>query len=243
MTTQQPILYTGNAWNVRSAQDLEAVGFDIIGTSSAAIANSFGFADGEKISFELLFKVVKHIAAQVSIPVSVDIERGYASTLTNLCRNVEKLLQVGCKGINLEDNDPCGQTSLVAPEQFAEKIYALKKEFGDALYINSRTDTYLQNVPERLAATTDRITIYAEAGTDGVFIPGLIDLEEVARITTASPVPVNLMALPGLAKIDRLVELGVKRISFGNFGYEKCYATHQALMTRIYQHGDIAKLF
>ena len=240
---QNEITYTGNAWNVRSALDLEAVGFDLIGTSSAAIANSFGFPDGEHVPFDLLLSVVQQIRSRVAIPVSVDVERGYATTLDGLVDNVSRVLETGCSAINLEDVDPVNERELLSPELFANKLAALKSAFGAALFLNARIDTYLQNVEQKVAATLDRISVYTEAGADGVFIPGLTDAREIATIVAATALPVNVMAAPGLPPVPELEALGVKRISFGNFGYEKGYVTHHGVMQDIRRSGQFAQLF
>lgn len=243
MTSKEKITYTGNAWNVKSALDLELAGFDIIGTSSAAIASSFGFEDGEKIPFELLFTVVELIGNYVRIPISVDIERGYADTIDNLLSNVSRLLESGCKGINIEDVDVADENVLINPELFANKILSLKKEFGSDLYINSRTDTYLKGVEKAKASTIARIKIYQDAGTDGVFIPGLTKEDAIEEIVKNAKVPINLMALPKLPNISRLESIGIKRISFGNFGYEKTYDYHRLIMDEVLNTGNFSKLF
>lgn len=237
------ITYTGNAWNAKSATDLESVGFDIIGTSSAAIAHSMGIEDGEQITFDILISIVKSIASEINIPLSVDIERGYANSIDVLKHNVHRLIDIGCAGINIEDVDLTNPNELATSDSFAEKIYQLKKEFSESIFINGRTDTYLLNVNNKLEETISRINIYQNAGVDGIFIPGLTKEEEIKSVIQHSSVPVNVLSLPELPTIGRLSQLGVKRISFGNFGFEKIYSYHKDMMGRVLISGDMRKLF
>lgn len=98
----QPLILA-NAWNVKSAQIIEQNGFAALGTSSGAISNSMGYEDGEKMPFNELLYIVEKITAKVKIPVSVDFERGYTDNLSALTDNIDKLIEAGVVGINLED--------------------------------------------------------------------------------------------------------------------------------------------
>src|ERR1700749_4862742 len=91
-----------NAWNVKSAQIIENNGYDAIATSSGAISDSLGYADGEKIPFSELFYVIQRIKSCTSIPLSVDLERGYTDDPAKLNDNIQKLIDIGVAGINLE---------------------------------------------------------------------------------------------------------------------------------------------
>lgn len=92
---QEAPLILANAWNVKSAQLIEQNGYDAIGTSSGAISNSLGYADGEKMPFKELFYIVQRIKAGTSIPLSVDMERGYTDDLNELIDNIQKLADIG----------------------------------------------------------------------------------------------------------------------------------------------------
>src|ERR1044072_3624071 len=96
-------LVIANAWNVKSAQLIEKNGYDAIATSSGAIADSLGYPDGEKIPFAELLYILERIKSCTNIPLSVDLERGYASDLNDLNTNIQKLIDIGVAGINLED--------------------------------------------------------------------------------------------------------------------------------------------
>ncbi|OQP40018.1 hypothetical protein A4H97_17530 [Niastella yeongjuensis] len=101
---QQPTPFIiANAWNVKSASRIEENGYKAIATSSSAIANSLGYEDGEKIPFSELLFVIRRISACTSIPLSVDLERGYTNDLAELNDNIRQLIEAGVVGINLED--------------------------------------------------------------------------------------------------------------------------------------------
>ena len=130
-------LVVGNAWNARSAQIIEKAGFDAVATSSGAIADSLGYKDGEQIPFEEMLYIVKRIKSVISIPLSVDMERGYTNDLQQLTENVRKIIDIGAVGINLEDNQ--------GEEIYLEKLYAVTnylKSTNQQLFINARTDVF-----------------------------------------------------------------------------------------------------
>src|ERR1700749_2163619 len=98
----QPLIIA-NAWNAQSAQLIEKSGFKAIGTSSGAISSSMGYPDGEKIPFNELLYIVGRIKASTTIPLSVDMERGYSDDLDELNANIQTLIELGIAGINIED--------------------------------------------------------------------------------------------------------------------------------------------
>src|SRR5882672_6325208 len=72
----EPLLI-GNAWNVQSAKVFEQHQLKALATSSAAVAETLGFADGQGMGLEDYLFVIKRIASSVSLPLSVDFEAGY----------------------------------------------------------------------------------------------------------------------------------------------------------------------
>src|SRR5882757_6609380 len=94
-----------NIWDPLGAALLEGLGYPAIATASAAIAYSNGYDDGENIPFADLLSLLKRITNAVNIPVTADIETGYASNNDELKQNIELLLETGIVGINFEDSD------------------------------------------------------------------------------------------------------------------------------------------
>src|SRR5882762_7244940 len=97
-------LLLGNCWDVSSAKLLEENGFKAIGTSSAALARSLGYEDGENLPFDLLLETVKRIQQNIAVPLSVDMEKGYGTTNKGILENILKLHDIGVVGINIEDS-------------------------------------------------------------------------------------------------------------------------------------------
>ena len=103
---QDEPLLLGNIWDVNSAMLFEQKGFKAIGTSSAALANTFGYEDGEKLPFACLIGLAKRVVETANIPFTVDIEGGYSRTASGIAENIEKVHDVGVVGVNLEDTIP-----------------------------------------------------------------------------------------------------------------------------------------
>ena len=140
------ILVLVNAWDAASARLFEQAGSPAIATTSAGMAWSLGYSDGEQVSARDLVEACARICRVVTAPVSVDIERGYGRTPTEVAVNVRALLELGVVGINIEDGLTPGANELALPDILTERIAAIRavaKEAGVQLFINARTDPYL----------------------------------------------------------------------------------------------------
>jgi 2-methylisocitrate lyase-like PEP mutase family enzyme len=211
-------LILANAWNVKSAQLFEQNGYDAIGTSSGAISNSMGYEDGEKMPFKELLYIVQRITACTHIPVSVDFERGYTNNLTELTDNIQRLLDIGVVGINIEDAQ--------GEELFLKKLYAIKNHLektNQKLFINARTDGFLQKLDSPLELTIRRAKLYQEAGADGLFVTAVADPSVIKAISASTSLPLNLVGSPKLPSFKTMSELGVRRISMAVFLYKSTY--------------------
>ncbi len=147
--SDKPLLL-GNVWNVQSAKIYEKLKFNAIGTSSAAIANSLGFADGENISFDEYFYLVKKISENTTIPLSVDLEAGFGINIDNIFSNIKRLAEIGIAGINIEDSIVVNSNrSILSADIFTDRLNQLFKMLNQEninIFINVRTDTYLLNL-------------------------------------------------------------------------------------------------
>jgi 2-methylisocitrate lyase-like PEP mutase family enzyme len=213
---ESPLLLP-NAWDAASAQVLEGAGFPAIATSSSAVAGSLGYPDGEAAPAAEMLAAVARIAAVSSVPVTADLEAGYGLPAAEV---VERLLETGAVGCNLEDSDN-RSGGLVDSERQAERLAEVRAA-ADAsrvgLVINARVDVYLHHVGtpgQRLAEALRRARRYLEAGADCVF-PILVSEEEsIAELVRDAGGPVNVLYQPGTPSLARLAELGVARVSFG----------------------------
>jgi 2-methylisocitrate lyase-like PEP mutase family enzyme len=245
--SQKELLLLPNAWDARSAIMLQECKYPAIATSSAAVANSLGYDDGEKMSFVDYLFVIRRILSSIKIPLTVDIETGYGENDEEIAANVCRLAELGVAGINIEDSTISGDgRSLKDPALFAKTIDRIKtilRSNNLDLFINLRCDTHILNVPDKQKETIRRIGIYNESLADGIFIPCIVDEKEIAEAVSASRLPVNVMCIPNLSAWDALNALGVKRVSMGPFMFQKVYAGINKVAKDITSTRTFAPLF
>lgn len=239
-------LLLGNIWDVNSAKIFERAGYKAIGTSSQALAKTFGYEDGEKLPFETLHQVAKRVVEVINIPFTVDIEGGYSRSATDIAEKIEKLHDAGVVGINLEDT-VAEPTRQLQPVTAFQKILAAVAEHiarkNLDMFLNVRTDAFLLGMPEALAETLTRIKGYENTGVHGIFVPCITDRNDIKEVVGATTLPVNVMCMPGLPGFDELKSLGVKRISTGPF--VSLYADKKAedAVVTISKAGNFSGLF
>ena len=205
------VLVLPNAWDCVSARIFEEAGFPAIATTSAGIANTLGYPDGQRIPREEMLAVVKRIAGCVTVPVTADLEGGYG----DIAGTIAGLVESGAIGLNLEDGerDPAQHAHTIATAR------RVARELGVDVVINARTDIYLAGIGDpaaRFEHACERANAYAAAGADCVFIPAVKDEETIRRFVEALHFPLNFLAAPGLPPVQRLKELGVARVSVGS---------------------------
>ncbi|TWB87508.1 2-methylisocitrate lyase-like PEP mutase family enzyme [Bradyrhizobium macuxiense] len=209
-----------NAWDVATAKAI-AKSSPAVATSSGAVAAALGYADGENAPLDMVEGLVSRMTAAVPVPVSIDLEAGYGDTAEAAAHSAARILKAGAIGINLEDGLVGGKRQLVDPAQQAAKITAIRgaaQKLGIDLFINARTDPFLLKFgsPEQcLDEAARRARVYADAGADGIFVPGLTDLALIERFVQLTPLPVNIMVTQGVPEIGDLARAGVRRISLG----------------------------
>ena len=209
-----------NAWNAGSAVLLEQAGFSAIGTTSAGIAYTLGYPDGEDISFDDLCLVVKQITKRISIPLSVDFERGYGKSIEEVKENVKKIIWAGAVGINFEDGLLNGKLeNLEEQTKMIKAISELKEELDLPFVINARTCAYWLNVADeesKLAIAIERGNAFYKAGADCIFIPGPLNEMVVEILVQEIDAPLNMIANPIFNDFDTMNKIGVKRLTMGS---------------------------
>lgn len=234
-----------NAWDVGSAFVFEKQGFPAVATSSAGIAYSLGYPDGEDISFGDLVWIVEKIADRLEVPVSVDFERGYTDKVDDLRENARALLFAGAVGFNIEDGLPDG--SLCPLDQQLDKIKVLanlKKELDIDFVINARTCAYWLNVADSetmMRIACERGNAFAKAGADCVFIPGGIEEKAVVKLVKNINVPINIILNGEFNDFAALDKLGVRRLSVGSAPVRYIYNRVIAMAEKL-KHFDTADL-
>jgi 2-methylisocitrate lyase-like PEP mutase family enzyme len=236
-----------NAWNPKSALRFQQEHFPAVATSSAAVANSLGYEDGEAMPFEEYLFIIRRILATVQVPLTVDLEMGYGNTNEAIYANVRQLAALGVAGINIEDSTiQSNERTLKNAGQFAETIAFIKNKLANdrlELFINVRCDTYLLNVANKQAETLTRIPLYEAAGANGIFLPCISAEADIAEAVNSTPLPINVMCIPGLPDFQTLQTLGVKRVSMGPFLFNRLYDGITPLTQSIAAANNFSPLF
>lgn len=245
--SQNEPLLVANVWDAVSAISAQNAGYQALGTSSAAIAATLGYEDGQSMPFDELLYVVTRIRSVSNLPLSVDMEAGYGDSVEEITTNLKRLALLGISGVNLEDSRVVNHVrQLDDASDFSCTLRAvcdaLKCE-GYALFLNVRTDTYLLGHENALQETLIRGQLYKAAGADGLFVPCLTSEQDISLIAGAIGLPLNVMCMPDLPPFSRLKRAGVSRISMGNFVHSALQSTLNDLMKAIRSHQTFEGLF
>lgn len=236
------MLVLPNAFDAASARLVAEAGAEAIATSSAAVAWSHGYADGDVMPREVVMTATREVLRVVKVPVTVDSEGGYSSDPAKVADHVMELIELGVAGINLED----GKGS---PDLLAAKIRAIKKTAnakGADIFINARCDVYLHNVETGAAALTETLRrgkIYAEAGADGLFTPAMNDIAHIRETVNAIPLPINILVMKAAPPLAELKAAGVRRVSAGALIGRAAYGTAQKAVTMLLKEGKPDVIF
>lgn len=217
------MLVLANAWDVISGRLFEEEGFPGIATSSAGVASTLGYPDGERMSLRENMEVVARIAKHVRVPVTADVESGYDHTVQGAVRAAQATLDAGAVGLNLEDATGDPKKPLFDMNLQAEKVAAMRKAAdarGIPLVINARTDVFMipgENLAARVNETVRRGNAYVKAGADCVFVPdmGDLDRETIKQLVAEIDAPLSVLAGVKMPPLGELEKIGVRRVSLG----------------------------
>lgn len=237
----QGVLLLANAWDAGTARLIESLGAKAIATTSAGVAWSLGYPDGDALPIGKLADAVAGISRVLRVPLTVDSESGYSDDPAAAAENIARLIDAGAVGINLEDGDK-------EPALLCAKIEQIKRasaRLGIDLFINARTDVYLAGLaPEgkRVEETLARAQRYREAGADGLFVPGIMDGNEIRTISAEAGLPLNVLVRSNLPSAPELERLGVRRLSAGSSTTASSYARIASLTRDFLRDGASAPL-
>jgi 2-methylisocitrate lyase-like PEP mutase family enzyme len=211
-----------NIWDAASARAVAAARAKALATSSWSVAKASGFADGEHVPLTLAIDNLRRIVASTDLPVSIDLESGYGETPEVVGNTVGLAIDAGAVGCNLEDSVPATGKLRETVEQ-ADRIRHARQTANSAnirFFINARTDVFFQTPPEQhddsmVGEAIRRARAYADAGADGLFVPGLANIALIARLAKESPLPLNIMVGDATPPVRKLAEHGVARVSYG----------------------------
>ncbi|WP_329132432.1 isocitrate lyase/phosphoenolpyruvate mutase family protein [Streptomyces sp. NBC_01476] len=206
---EDPLVLPG-PWDAASARVFADAGFAALATPSAGISAALGYPDGQGTPVAEMFAAVGRITRAVDVPVSADMEAGYGLPAKEF---VERLLEAGAVGCNLEDSDPLSKR-LNDPQRQADWLAEVRAAAGAALVINARVDTYLRGEDRTTATAVERGRLYAAAGADCVY-PILAPPTQLAALAAGIGLPLNALCKPGGPAPRELGVMGATRITFG----------------------------
>jgi 2-methylisocitrate lyase-like PEP mutase family enzyme len=204
---EPPILVLPNAWDVASAKLLAALpGCRALATTSAGVARSLGWEDGEEAPVEEMLRANARIAAAVDLPVTGDLEHGYGDPVGT----ARHAWGAGLVGINFEDSTDDGQVPL---EEQVAMISAIREAVPE-LVINARVDTFIRETGE-IDEAVERANAYLDAGADCTY-PIACPVSAVADLARRIDGPINVLVIPGMPEPSELQNLGVARMTWGS---------------------------
>ncbi|MET7488171.1 isocitrate lyase/phosphoenolpyruvate mutase family protein [Streptomyces sp. NPDC005538] len=207
-----------NAWDAASARIVEDAGAAAVATTSAGLAWALGVPDGDRLDRGRAMEAIARVTATVAVPVSADIESGFAPDAAGVTDTVRAVLAAGAVGVNIEDALYGGAGVLRSVAEQSERIAAARAAAdaeGVALFINARTDTFLRGAGG-VDATLERAAAFRAAGADGIFVPGAVDPGTVKELADGIDAPLNVLVGSGAPPVAELAALGVARVSAGS---------------------------
>ena len=243
----QPLV-VANAWDAASARIFEEAEFPAIATTSAGIAFSQGYPDGERIPLAHMLETVARICKVVAVPVTADMESGYGNAPEAVERTTAGVIEAGAVGINLEDGTRNPEKPLADLPLQLEKLKAVKeasKRAGVSIVLNARTDAYLRHAGsarEQFEEALRRAKLYRDAGADCIFVPGLSDKTLISEIVRELDHPINILVTDGSPTIAELKGLGVARVTFGSGPMRATLKLLQQMANEILKEGTYSML-
>jgi len=183
---------------------------------------------------------------KITVPFSVDLERGYGRNEEQIVRNIEQLVEAGIAGVNLEDGLVRAEKLLQPISDFQRVISAIAEKLnkkGLSIFINARTDAFLFKVDKPLEESMKRVKAFEEAGANGVFVPLLSAEDDIRAVVESTSLPLNVLASSTLPNFARLAELGVKRVSLGSTVFRQLQRQMTARIIEIKNSGSVVSLF
>lgn len=211
---QGPAFVIPNPWDAGSARLLEGLGFAALATTSSGFAQTLGRLDGQ-VTLDELLAHCQLVSAATTIPVTVDLENGFADQPEGVAEAVTRVAQTGVVGASIEDYSGTG---IYPFAQAVERIQAAVEAAASldfAFTLTARAENLLHGVDD-FDDTLARLQAFAKAGADVVYSPGVTTLEEVVLTRAAVDKPINVLApfFSG-ATVAQLAEAGATRISIG----------------------------
>ena len=240
------ILVLPNAWDVASARIFEEAGFPAIATTSAGVAFSLGYPDGEKIPRQEMLAAVRRVAEAVRVPATADVEAGFGNTPEEVADTAREVIAAGAVGMNLEDGVEDRPGYLADLNRQKETIQAILEAARSArvpFVLNARTDIFLYGIgpkETRVARAIERLNAYRLAGAQSLFAPGVKDEETISRLARELAGPLNILAVAGTPPVAELQRLGVARVTVGSGPMRATLGFLQRMARELRENGEFS---
>jgi 2-methylisocitrate lyase-like PEP mutase family enzyme len=205
-----------NPWDAGSARLLASLGFEALATTSSGSAATLGRLDGSVTAEEALASA-RGIVEATDLPVSADLENGFADDPDGVAETLRLALAAGLAGASIEDYNSQNEEPIYGLEQAAERVAAAAEAAHGGpsrLVLTARAENHLRGVDD-ISDTIARLQAFQEAGADALYAPGLTRLEDIRAVVSSVDLPVNVLAWPGAPSVSELAAVGVRRISVG----------------------------
>ncbi|RZO37982.1 MAG: isocitrate lyase/phosphoenolpyruvate mutase family protein [Rhodospirillaceae bacterium] len=234
-----------NVWDVASARVVVDAGYPVIATSSAGVAWSLGYPDGEVITRDDMLFIVRRIAECVDVPVTADMEAGYDEAPEAVAETVTATLGAGAVGANIEDSSSQAAEHPMLDYDLSVARIKAGKAAADAagvpFVINARTDVFYGGGNENaLDEAIRRGNAYLEEGAGCVFVPFVRDGEIMVKLVAGIDGPVNVLANPAAPKLDDLRDIGIARVSIGGLFSLMAYTHVRDACAELADTGELA---
>jgi 2-methylisocitrate lyase-like PEP mutase family enzyme len=236
-----------NPWDAGSAIYLEHLGFKALATTSAGYAFSQGLPDGaDFVSRDMMLEHFREIAAATLLPVNADFQNGYADDTEDVAANVKLCIATGVAGLSIEDNSGRSDKPLYDFDLAVERIKAARTAIDSSksrVVLTARCEAFLVGDPDPLRTAIDRLVVFADAGADCLYAPGVAKPDEIAEIVKAvAPKPVNVLISSNNCDftVAQLADLGVRRISVGGALARAAWGGFVRAAKEIKEHGSFS---
>jgi 2-methylisocitrate lyase-like PEP mutase family enzyme len=205
-----------NAWDTGSARILASLGFEALATTSSGYAATLGLLDGS-VTREQALEHSAQLVNVTELPVSADLENGFADEPAEVARTVGLAREAGLAGCSIEDFTGDQGRPIYDFELAVERVEAAVQAAHEgpvSLVLTARAENHLHG-RDNLSDTISRLQAYEQAGADVLYAPGITSREDIREVVAALERPVNVLARPAAPTVGELAELGVARISVG----------------------------
>jgi 2-methylisocitrate lyase-like PEP mutase family enzyme len=205
-----------NPWDVGSAKLLASLGFQALATTSGGFAATLGRMDGQ-VSREEAIEHASLVAGATALPVSADLENGFADDPAGVADTIDRAIAAGLSGCSIEDFTRNPDAPIYDIGRATERVAAAAEAAHRGalhLVLTARAENYLHGHPD-LDDTIARLRAYEQAGADVLFAPGLVTANDIRQVVESVERPVNVVTRIGLPPVAELASLGVRRISVG----------------------------